>query len=78
MPIHIHVGESDEDNIESIEKFKKTPIERLEEHGLLRENSILSHCIYLSENDMDILKKYKVYVALNPTSNFNKGCFFLK
>lgn len=73
MPIHIHVGESDEDNIESIEKFKKTPIERLEEHGLLRENSILSHCIYLSENDMDILKKYKVYVALNPTSNFNNA-----
>ncbi|MFL0165014.1 amidohydrolase family protein [Candidatus Clostridium helianthi] len=73
MPIHIHVGESDEDNIESIEKFKKTPIERLEEHGLLRENSILSHCVYLSENDMDILKKYKVYVALNPTSNFNNA-----
>ncbi|MVX63796.1 amidohydrolase family protein [Clostridium chromiireducens] len=73
MPIHIHVGESDEDNIENIKNFNKTPIERLEEHGLLRENSILSHCIYLSENDMDILKKYKVYVALNPTSNFNNA-----
>ncbi|MCE5219886.1 MAG: amidohydrolase family protein [Clostridium sp.] len=73
MPIHIHVGESDEDNIESIKKYNKTPIERLEEYGLLRENSILSHCIYLSESDMDILKKYKVYVALNPTSNFNNA-----
>lgn len=73
LPIHIHVGESDEDNIESIKKYNKTPIERLEEHGLLRENSILSHCIYLSEGDMDILKKYNVYVALNPTSNFNNA-----
>jgi len=73
LPIHIHVGESDEDNIESIKKYNKTPIERLEEHGLLRETSILSHCIYLSENDMDILKKHNVYVALNPTSNFNNA-----
>lgn len=73
IPIHIHVGESDEDNIESIKKYNKTPIERLEEYGLLRENSILSHCIYLSENDMEILKKHKVYVALNPTSNFNNA-----
>jgi len=73
IPIHIHVGESDEDNIESIKKYNKTPVERLEEYGLLRENSILSHCIYLSESDMDILNKHKVYVALNPTSNFNNA-----
>lgn len=73
MPIHIHVGESDEDNIASIKKYNKTPIERLEEYGLLRDNSILSHCIYLSENDMDILGKHNVYVALNPTSNFNNA-----
>lgn len=73
VPIHIHVGESDEDNIESLKKYGKTPVERLEEYGLLRENSILSHCIYLSEKDMDILKKHKVYVALNPTSNFNNA-----
>lgn len=73
MPIHIHVAESDEDNIDSIKKYNKTPIERLEEYGLLRENSILSHCIYLTEKDMDILAKHKVYVALNPTSNLNNA-----
>lgn len=73
IPIHIHVEESDEDNIISLKKYNKTPIERLEEYGLLRENSILSHCIYLSESDMDILKKHNVYVALNPTSNFNNA-----
>lgn len=73
MPIHIHVAESDEDNIDSIKKYNKTPIERLEEYGLLRENSILSHCIYLTEKDMDILAKYKVYIALNPTSNLNNA-----
>jgi putative selenium metabolism protein SsnA len=73
LPIHIHIGESDEDNIVSLEKYNKTPIERLEEYGLLRENSILSHCIHLSESDMEILKKHDVYVALNPTSNFNNA-----
>ncbi len=73
MPIHIHVAESDEDNIDSMKKYNKTPIERLEEYGLLRENSILSHCIYLTEKDMDILAKHKIYVALNPTSNLNNA-----
>lgn len=73
LPIHIHVGESEEDNILSLEKYGLTPIERLEKFGLLRENSILSHCINISDKDKDILSKYKVFIALNPTSNLNNA-----
>lgn len=73
IPIHIHVGESEEDNILSFERYGQTPIERLEKYGLLRDNSILSHCINISDKDMDILSKYKVYIALNPTSNLNNA-----
>lgn len=73
LPIHIHVGESEEDNILSLEKYRQTPVERLEKYGLLRENSILSHCINISDKDKDILSKYKVYIALNPTSNLNNA-----
>lgn len=73
LPIHIHVGESEEDNVLSLKKYGLTPVERLEKYGLLRENSILSHCINISEKDKDILSKYKVYIALNPTSNLNNA-----
>ncbi|MDS0524613.1 amidohydrolase family protein [Clostridium sp. SHJSY1] len=73
IPIHIHIGESGEDNIISLKKYNKTPIERLEKYDLLRENSILSHCIYLCESDMDILKSHNIYIALNPTSNLNNA-----
>jgi cytosine/adenosine deaminase-related metal-dependent hydrolase len=72
-PIHIHVGESEADNEISLAKYHATPIQRLEEHGLLKENSILSHCIYLSEEDFRIIKKEDVYVAMNITSNLNNG-----
>lgn len=73
MPVHIHVGESNEDNTRSIEKYKKTPVELLNEYGLLNENSILSHCIFVNERDKDILQNHNIYVALNPTSNLNNA-----
>ncbi|MEA4972148.1 MAG: amidohydrolase family protein [Candidatus Metalachnospira sp.] len=73
MPIHIHVGESDADNEINIAKYNKTPIERLSEHHLLNKNSILSHCVCVSDKDWEILKEHEVYIAMNVTSNLNNG-----
>lgn len=73
MPVHIHVGESDEDNSMCFEKYQKTPVQLLNECGLLNDNSILSHCIYINEIDKDILQNKNVYIALNPTSNLNNA-----
>ncbi|TCT16736.1 cytosine/adenosine deaminase-related metal-dependent hydrolase [Natranaerovirga pectinivora] len=73
LPIHIHVAESIEDQIHSLEKYRKKVIYRLEEYDLLRKESILSHCIHLDENEMDVLAKKDIVIALNPTSNMNNG-----
>lgn len=73
MPVHIHVCESDEDNELALSRYGKTPVEMLEENGLLNDGSVLSHCIFISEKDKEILKKHNVYVAVNPTSNMNNG-----
>lgn len=72
-PIHIHVAESLEDEEDSIRKYGKRVVERLEEFNLLTDNSILSHCVHIDENEADIISKYNVYVALNPTSNMNNA-----
>lgn len=73
LPIHIHVAESHEDQVDSYNKYNKSVIERLNDYELLRTNSILSHCIHLEENEFQILKDKNLFIALNVTSNMNNG-----
>lgn len=73
LPIHIHVAESLEDEEDSIKKYGKRVVERLEEFDLLTKNSILSHCVHIDEKEAEIISKHDVYVALNPTSNMNNA-----
>ncbi len=73
LPIHIHVAESMEDEVDSINKYKKTIVERLEEYKLLTKNSLLAHCVHINEYEAKLLKAHNVYVALNPTSNMNNA-----
>ncbi|KAG0647808.1 putative guanine deaminase [Hyphodiscus hymeniophilus] len=47
----------------------KTYGEMYKAHGLMHEKSILAHCIWLTETDMQILKETKAGVAHNPNSN---------
>ncbi|KLO22541.1 amidohydrolase [Marinitoga sp. 1197] len=72
-PIHIHVAESIEDEEDSINKYGKRVVERLEEFNLLTKNSILSHCVHIDKKEAEIMSKYGIYVALNPTSNMNNA-----
>ncbi len=73
MPIHIHVAESPEDEADSLQKYGKRVVERLEDFGLLNRNSILAHCVHVDEREAGIMAKAGVYVALNPTSNMNNA-----
>jgi guanine deaminase len=50
------------------EKFE-TMGEMYDYYGLMHERSILAHCIWLTEKDMEILVKTKAGVAHNPNSN---------
>ncbi len=72
-PIHIHVAEDKMDEDDCVEKYGERVIERLDRHGLLNAGSIITHALYIDENEADILKKRQCVVALNPGSNMNNG-----
>jgi putative selenium metabolism protein SsnA len=72
-PIHIHVAESLEDEEDSLLKYNKRIVERLNDFELLNENSILSHCVHIKDSEADIIAENSCYVALNPTSNMNNA-----
>jgi len=66
---HIHAAEGIEDVIDSVSKYGLRVIERLNEHGVLSEKSIAVHCIHVTEEEIDMLKKSGVAVVHNPQSN---------
>lgn len=73
MPVHIHVAESKDDLDNCITQHKMRVVERLDKFGLIREDSILAHCVHINASEAQIISKRKAYVALNPTSNMNNA-----
>ncbi len=67
--IHIHLAEVKPPVDEFIEKHGKTPVQALDEIGFLRRDVIIAHGIYLSDEDLKILKRRDVAIAYNPVSN---------
>jgi len=72
-PIHIHVDESKYDTEYSMKHYGKTPIKRLDQFGLIKENSLLAHCLFVEGEDLDTIKARKAKVVFNTTSNMNNG-----
>jgi len=72
-PIHIHVAESIMDQDLSLKEHGKRVIERLNDFNLIRKNSILTHCLYLSDHELDIIVDKKAVIALNVNSNMNNA-----
>ncbi|MCF0228981.1 MAG: amidohydrolase [Parasporobacterium sp.] len=51
----------------------KTPVQYVAESGLFEVPTIAAHCVYATEDDMDIFRKYGVSIAVNNKSNMKLG-----
>lgn len=72
-PIHVHIGESMEDEKDAMEKYGKSIIQRFDAFDLINDYSILAHCTHIDEDEAALLKKKNAYIALNPSSNINNN-----
>ena len=72
-PIHIHVAESIEDQEHSVKYYGKRVVNRLNDFGLINKNSIITHGLYLDEDELNIIKEKDAVIALNVTSNMNNA-----
>ena len=67
--IHIHVSETEKEiNDVSAEKGLR-PFEYLDKIGFLGPDVLAAHCVWLSDNEIEIIKKNNVKVSHNPSSN---------
>ncbi len=69
LRIHIHVSETKKEVEDSEKAYGKTPVEYLDELGLLSEKLTAAHSVWLSDNDLKIYKNRGVRVAHCPISN---------
>lgn len=73
IPVHVHAAESIEDEQDSVKKYNKRVIERFNEFGLVKGNSIFAHCVHINSDEARIIAQNGAYIAMNPTSNMNNA-----
>ena len=69
MGIHIHVSETQKEINDKLDERGLRPFEYLDEIGFLGPDVVAAHSVWLSDNEIDIIKKNDVKVSHNPCSN---------
>lgn len=67
--VHVHLSETMKENRDCYRQYGKSPTEIFEDCGVFENRTNAAHCVYLSENDMDIIKRHGVGISHNPVSN---------
>lgn len=67
--LQIHLLETEAELNAMKEKYGKCSVHMLEDIGFLGPDVLAAHCVWLSDGDIEILKKRGVNVSHNPVSN---------
>lgn len=72
--VHVHLSETEMEHKESMECNKgKTPAQYFEASGILGGQVQFAHCVYVTEEDEELLKKSGSFLIHNPSSNLKLG-----
>jgi putative selenium metabolism protein SsnA len=71
--VHIHCAEDKVDQKITKERWGREVVERLSDHDLLNEKTILAHCNHLSDREIECIAKSKSMVVFNHQSNMNNA-----
>lgn len=71
--IMIHLSESENEVNDCYEKYDLSPVKLAYKAGLFSKVCLAAHCVYVEEEDLDILAQNNVTVVYNPTSNLKLG-----
>ncbi len=69
LMVHIHVSETRAELEQAKSSLGRTPVQHLNDLGLLGPNLCACHAVWLEEEDMDLLARTGTPVITNPTSN---------
>ena len=76
LPVHCHIHETAHEIEESLKQYKRRPLDRLHELGLLGPNFIGVHAVHLNDHDLELLADTGSNIAHCPTSNLKLASGF--
>jgi 5-methylthioadenosine/S-adenosylhomocysteine deaminase len=71
--IHIHLNESQGEVQMSLERHGKRPTEFAHETGVLGPDCVAAHCVWLSDEEIELMARTKTNISHNPASNAKLG-----
>lgn len=69
VPQLIHVAETLDETEALVAESALRPVRWLQEHGLLEQPLVAAHCVHVNAEEIQLMSRYGVGVAHNPTSN---------
>ncbi len=75
--MQIHLSETKKEQTECLARRGKTPAAFFRDQGVFDNPTTAAHCVWVSDEDLDILKQYDVTAAHNPSSNMKLGSGFM-
>jgi putative selenium metabolism protein SsnA len=70
---HVHVAEDRCDVDDARRRYRKSPVMRLRDMGILDDRSLAAHCVHVSARDIAALARRHINVVHNPQSNCNNA-----
>ena len=74
--MHIHLSETKKEHDECVAKYGKTPARWFHDLGTFDSPTFAAHCVWVTEEDMALMKEKGVSPVHNPTSNMKLGSGF--
>ena len=69
VKLHMHLAETKTEFDYSIKEYGKTPVQYLDSLGVLDDELVAAHCVWLTEEDIKLLAERQVGIAHNPECN---------
>ncbi len=77
MLLHTHLAETEKEFNDSMKDYGMTPTEYLDNLGFWEGDCVAAHSVWLTDNDINILAKRNVSIAINCESNLKLASGFI-
>lgn len=67
--VQAHIAETQNETLGCKERYGVTPVKFMENCGLFNQPTTAAHCVWITDEDIEILRKNDVTVSPNPISN---------
>lgn len=76
VPLHIHLSETEWEVGEIMSRYKRRPVDHLESLGFLDETVVAAHCVWIDDEEIELLAKRRVGVSHCMESNLKLASGF--